>query len=73
MDYYNNNRYHESLNNVTPADVYGREEEVLKEKRTYQKCINEKRRQLFLQQKFLNLNTETLSSISTLLFDLYNI
>ena len=29
VDYYNNNRYHESLNNVTPADVhYGREEEV---------------------------------------------
>ena len=25
VDYYNNNHYHESLNNVTPADVsYGR-------------------------------------------------
>ena len=32
VDYYNNERYHESLNNVTPADVYyGREEEVLKQ------------------------------------------
>lgn len=63
VDYYNNNRYHESLNNVTPADVYyGREEEVLKERERIKNASMRKRRQLFLQQKFLNLNTETLSS-----------
>ncbi|MGB2960051.1 MAG: integrase core domain-containing protein, partial [Bacteroidota bacterium] len=30
IEYYNNERYHESLNNVTPADVYfGRYQEVI--------------------------------------------
>jgi len=63
VEYYNNERYHESLNNVTPADVYyGREEEVLKERERIKRASLKKRRQLFLQQKFLNLNTEILSN-----------
>lgn len=63
VEYYNNQRYHESLDNVTPADVYyGRKEEVLKERERIKKASIKKRRQLFLQQKFLNLNTETLSN-----------
>ena len=63
VEYYNNERYHESLNNVTPADVYyGRQEEVLKERELIKKASIKKRRQYFLQEKLLNLKTETLSS-----------
>ena len=28
VDHYNNHRYHESLNNVTPANYVGRQDEV---------------------------------------------
>ena len=53
MDYYNNNRYHESLNNVTPADVYyGREEEALKERERIKNTSMRKEDNYFLQQKF---------------------
>ena len=33
VDYYNNHRYHESLNNVTPADVYFGREKGIEDKR----------------------------------------
>ena len=33
VDYYNNHRYHESLNNLTPADVYSeRSQQILDER-----------------------------------------
>jgi len=45
VDYYNNRRYHESLNNVTPADVYfGRDQEVLARREIIKQCILLKRR-----------------------------
>ena len=38
VDYYNNQRYHESLNNVTPADVYfGRDKAILRERKKIKK------------------------------------
>ena len=45
IDYYNNQRYHESLNNVTPADVYyGRDKAILKEREKIKKQTILKRR-----------------------------
>ena len=45
IDHYNNHRYHESLNNVTPADVYfGRDKDILRERETIKKQTIEYRR-----------------------------
>jgi hypothetical protein len=45
VDYYNNQRYHESLNNVTPADVYfGRDKAILREREKIKKKTIRQRR-----------------------------
>ena len=52
VDYYNNNRYHESLNNLTPADVYlGRGEIILTKRKEIKITTLEKRKQYYLNQK----------------------
>lgn len=52
---YNNDRYHESLKNLTPADVYfGRDEEILKEREKIKK-YNGKKETKLLSTK--NVNT----------------
>ena len=50
VDHYNNHRYHESLNNVTPADAYfGRDTAIIERKAKIKKHTIQKRR-LFHQQ-----------------------
>jgi putative transposase len=45
VEYYNNERYHESLNNVTPADVYfGRGKAIIRERENIKKLTIKKRR-----------------------------
>jgi putative transposase len=52
VDYYNNHRYHESLNNVTPADVYfGRDQEVFERRRKIKQQTLFKRRMDFILSK----------------------
>lgn len=49
VEYYNKERYHESLNNVTPADVYfGRDKAIIrKRKKIKRNTINQRRLQHF--------------------------
>jgi len=51
VDYYNNHRYHESIDNLTPADVYfGRGPTILTEReRIKRQTIAERRLQYQLQ------------------------
>ncbi len=50
--YYNHERYHESLDNVTPADVYyGRQREVLTERTRIKKLTMKRRKREYLAAK----------------------
>nr|AOE12596.1 chromosome (plasmid) partitioning protein ParB [uncultured bacterium]CCF99939.1 ISCc3, transposase OrfB [uncultured Flavobacteriia bacterium] len=51
VDYYNNRRYHESINNLTPADVYyGRGETILQQREIIKQKTMKKRRKNYLSQ-----------------------
>jgi putative transposase len=50
VEYYNHQRYHEALDNLTPANVYsGKSEEILSRRETIKQKILLNRRQLNLQ------------------------
>ena len=52
VEYYNNERYHESLNNLTPEDVYtGRGQTVLNRRRRIKQKTLAERRRLYYRQK----------------------
>ncbi len=52
VGYYNNRRYHESLDNVTPADVYfGRQYAVLSERTKIKRLTMQKRKKEYLAEK----------------------
>lgn len=54
VDYYNNHRYHESLQNLTPADVYyGRAEEILNQRALTKQKTMIKRRNFYENQLYL--------------------
>lgn len=56
VDNYNSKRYHESLSNLTPADVYfGRSEQILAKRQQIKMDSIRKRRQLYNQQKLVSL------------------
>ena len=49
VEHYNHGRYHESLGNLTPADVYlGRSDDILRERRTIKERTLKQRRLLNL-------------------------
>ncbi|VDH15494.1 Integrase core domain [Algoriella xinjiangensis] len=53
---YNNNRYHEALKNLTPSDVYyGRADKILEQRAIIKQQTITKRRQLYFQEKIINL------------------
>jgi len=58
VQYYNNHRYHEALNNLTPADVYyGRSEEVLSKRELIKQATFEERRRRNLHQPISMYNS----------------
>ena len=63
VDFYNNQLYHEALNNLTPADVYfGRSEKILKKRAKIKANAINFRRRIFMNKKlfkFVKNETKT--------------
>lgn len=63
VDYYNNHRYHESLDNLTPADVYlGRGVEILEQRKIIKEESMKQRRINYQNNKIIcNSNTKSVN------------
>lgn len=56
VDFYNNHRYHESLNNLTPANVFfGRGENILRRRALVKKKTIKRRRSNYYREKHMEL------------------
>lgn len=54
VHYYNHLRYHESIGNVTPADMYyGKQQRILKMRQMLKRKTIQQRRKLYLRNKSL--------------------
>ena len=59
--YYNNQRYHKALGNVTPADVlHGRREQILQERKEVQTQTLQRRKQYNQQIRELAKSADSL-------------
>ena len=57
VDYYNHERYHESLKNLTPADVfYGRGQEILDQRQLIKQATLAARRKMHHDNQTRRLN-----------------
>lgn len=54
IDYYNNKRYHESLDNLTPVDIYlRRSQEILNKRKQTKHLTLKNRRKKYLEEKII--------------------
>jgi len=57
VDYYNNRRLHESLDNITPADMYhGRKEKILTHRQIIKQKTLQQRKRINLKQRHLEVS-----------------
>ena len=61
VEYYNNERYHDSLGNITPRDKYfGREERIFAQRRKIKKQTIKRRREVYRNQQLRAGNSAVL-------------
>jgi len=67
VEYYNNKRYHESLNNVTPSDVYfGKDKKIIERRQRIKRKTLLLRKQLNLTPDNHHFNKNNLALLNTI-------